>query len=114
MHWPPGSGSGSTTRARMPSSPSSKTWDSPTRPPAMTAASVSIVAATASAVTVRLLDQLVQLAGPVFPLFGVGQRRLALRDAGPVLREFGVQRDHVLLVAGHVFLGHDRVDRAFG
>src|SRR5215210_4709739 len=110
MHWPPGSGSESITWARMPSSPSSKTWNSPTGPAPMTTASVSIVAASAGAVTARLLDQLVQLAGLVFPLVGVRQRALALRDAGPVLRELGVQRNHVLLVAGHVFLRHDRVD----
>ena len=45
----------------------------------------------------RLLDQLVELARAVFPFLGIGQRGLALGDAGPLLGQVGVQLDHVLL-----------------
>src|SRR4051812_9321647 len=106
MHWPPGTGSESITWAWMPSSPSSKTWNRPTGPAPMTTASVSTIEV--------LLDQLAELAGAVFPVIGVRLRCLALGDAGPVLRQVGIQLDHVLLVARHVFLRHDRVDRALG
>ena len=33
---------------------------------------------------------------------------------GQLLRQLGVELDEVLLVARHVFLGQDRVDRALG
>src|SRR6185437_15914538 len=62
----------------------------------------------------RSLDELVELAGAVFPLFRVGQRGLAPRDARPGLRELGVEADHVLLVARDVLFRDDRVDGALG
>src|SRR5687767_5123810 len=93
--------------ALISSRPSSNTWNSPTGPAPTMTASVSI-----KGEVIGSADQFRQLAGLVFPLVGVGQRGLAFRDAGPVLGKLGVERDHVLLVAGHVFLGKDRVDRA--
>src|SRR5579863_6970778 len=50
----------------------------------------------------------------ILPLVGFRQRGLRLRDARPVFREFGVEWREVLLVAWDVFLGVDRVHRAFG
>src|SRR3990167_4808982 len=119
--------------ALISSRPSSKTWNRPTGPAPTITASVSIGPSCAPAVratssfnfgsmvsgppggpAVALLDQLVELAGAVLPLIGVGQRRLALGDAGPFLGQVGVQLDHVLLVAGHVLLGDDRIHRALG
>src|SRR5688500_12938098 len=93
--------------ALISSRPSSNTWNSPTGPAPTMTASVSIG-------SMRLLQQFRQLAGLVFPVVGVGQRGLALGDARPMLRQLGVQLDHVLLVARHVLLRHDRVDRALG
>src|SRR5882672_7268243 len=118
MHWPPSAGSESTSCERSSCSPSWNIWNSPTGPAPTTTASVSIAAVGACFVTRSLgrrsADQLAELAGLVFPLVGIGLRRLALRDARPTFRELGVQRDHVLLVAWHVFFRDDRVDRAFG
>src|SRR5512147_331283 len=102
--------------------PSSKTWNRPTGPAPTITASVSIGPSCAPAVratssfnfgsmlwaarraALRLLDQLIELARAVLPLLGVGQRRLALGDAGPLLGQIGIQLDHVLLIAGHVLL----------
>src|SRR3990167_11277304 len=109
--------------ALISSRPSSNTWNRPTGPAPTMTASVSIGPSCEAAVVAMftsglgsmgagLLLQFRQLAGAVFPVVGIGQRGLALGDAGPHLRELRVQRDHVLLVAGHVFLRHDRVDRA--
>src|SRR5437867_3830127 len=122
MHWPPRAGSESTSWVRSSCRPSWKIWNSPTGPAPTTTASVSIGAAVGALFVTRCgrsvrsvsADQLAELAGLVFPLVGIGLRRLALRDARPILREIGVQRDHVLLVAGHVFFRNDRIDRAFG
>src|ERR1700758_4693306 len=108
MHWPPMCASESTTWALISSRPSSNTWNRPTGPAPTTTASVSMTLTGSSP------DQLVELARAVLPLVGVRQRRLALGDAGPALGEVGVELDHVLLVAGHVFLGHDRVHGALG
>src|SRR6185295_11460174 len=90
-------------------------------PAPTTSASVSIGAADAAgessatgAAASPSLDQLVELAGAVFPLVRIGERRLAPGDARPVLRQLGIERDHVLLVARHVLLGDDRVHRALG
>src|SRR5882762_1518777 len=107
--------------------PNSNTWNSPTGPAPTMTASVSIGPSCESAVfeisTLTfgsmvsvgvLLEQLRQLAGLVFPLVGIGQRGLAFGDARPVLREFGVQLDHVLLIARNILLRHDRVDWALG
>src|SRR5436189_226579 len=110
--------------------PSSKTWNRPTGPAPTMTASVSIGPSCESAVfdisrfgfgsmsssrERDLLDELRQLAGLVFPFVGIGRRCLALGDALPAaLREVGVDLDHVLLVARHVFLRHDRVDGALG
>src|SRR4051812_31865406 len=93
----------------MPSNPSSNTWNRPTGPPPMTRASTAVVG-----VTGGLPDQFAELAGLVLPVIGIGLGCLALGDAGPALRQLGIERDHVLLVARHVFLRHDRVDRALG
>src|SRR5438034_8255059 len=97
--------------ALISSRPNSNTWNRPTGPAPTMTASVSITLAWGSMV---LSDQLRQLAGLVFPFVGIGRRGLALGDARPVLRQIGVELDHVLLIAGHVFLRHDRVDRALG
>ncbi len=60
--------------------------------------------------------QLAELAGLVFPVVGVGHRRLAFGDAFPARQpgQLGVELDHVLLVARQVFLGVDGVHRALG
>jgi hypothetical protein len=50
----------------------------------------------------------------VLPVVGVGQGGLALGDAGPLAGQLGVELDEVELVARHVFLGQDGVDRALG
>src|SRR5262245_2551300 len=100
--------------AWMPSRPRSKAWHRPAGPATMPSASVSMAAVLGTAGIVDLLDQFRQLAGLVFPLVGIGQRGLALGDARPALGQVGVDLDHVLLVARHVFLRHDRIDRALG
>src|SRR5438046_2290226 len=97
MHWPPSAGSASTSCALRPCRPSWKSWNSPTGPAPTTTASVVIVVASAAAagfVDTRSgarrgssADQLAELAGLVFPFVGIGLRCLALRDAGPALRE---------------------------
>src|SRR6218665_181014 len=102
--------------ALISSSPSSNTWNRPTGPAPTITASVSIGKAVwaVGSMAVALLDQLGQLVGPVAPFVGVGQGRLALGDAGPTLGQVGVELDHVLLIARHILLRHDRVRRAFG
>src|SRR4051812_47587613 len=109
MHWPPGYGSVSITCALISSRPSSKTWKRPTGPPPMMTAS-------ASTTGLRVPDELGELAGLVLPLVRIRQGRLALGDALPAhgLREFGVELDELHLVGRGVFLGVDRVHRAFG
>ena len=57
-------------------------------------------------------DQLIQLAGLVFPFFSVRQGLFALGDAGPCLGQVGVDLDVLLLVARHVFFRDDGVDGA--
>src|SRR6478735_8705511 len=121
MHWPPTKGRESTTWAPTSSRPSSNTANSATGPAPTISASVSIGTGRAAAgesatgaAAGESADQLVELAGAVFPLFRVRQRRLAPGDARPALGQLGVELGHVLLVAGHVFLGNDGVDRALG
>src|SRR5436190_12305780 len=103
--------------ALISSRPSSNTWNRPTGPAPTMTASVSIGPSCEPAVLEIsrlalgsmvwvLAFQLRQLAGLVFPFVGIRQRRLALGDARPAFREIGIQLDHVLLVAGHVFLRH--------
>src|SRR5437867_13453095 len=109
--------------AVISSRPSSNTWNSPTGPAPTITASVSIGPSWLSAVLlissfncgsiVRSLDQLFELVLLVGPLVGVRQRCFSLGDARPLLRQLGVERDEVLLFRGHVFLGNDRVHRAF-
>src|SRR3954468_6134722 len=116
MHWPPGEASESMMWALISSRPSSKTWNRPTGPAPTMTASVSMGPSCEPAVFeistlafgsmsgqvkgwAGLLDQFGQLARLVFPLVGVRQRGLALGDAGPVLRQVGVDLDHVDLVA---------------
>src|SRR5258708_38043231 len=50
----------------------------------------------------------------VLPLVGVLGSGLAVGDDGPDLDEVGVQRRECLLLVGQVFLGADRINRAFG
>src|SRR3982751_5988075 len=126
------------------SRPSWKAWNSPTGPAPTISASVSrgacisfpgtpqnrlrraagvapgegVGEATQSARRLgeRLSNQFADLVGHVFPLFGIGQRGLALGDALPAVgeRQFGVELDERDLVGRQVFLGIDRVDRALG
>jgi hypothetical protein len=60
--------------------------------------------------------QLPDLVRLVFPVFGVGQRGLALGDALPAVGQgqLGIDLDEGDLVGRQVFFGVDRVDRAFG
>src|SRR5882672_9697107 len=50
----------------------------------------------------------------VLPLVGVLGSGLGVGDDGPDLGELGVQRGEFLLLLGQVFLGKDRIHRAFG
>src|SRR5688500_19045680 len=123
MHWPPGYASESMMCALISSRPSSKTWNRPTGPAPTMTASVSIGPSWLAAVLlissfncgsiVRSLHQLFELVFLVGPFVGVGQRGFALGDARPLLGQLGVELNEVLLIAGHVFFRHDRVDRAF-
>src|SRR5439155_7895334 len=62
----------------------------------------------------RLALQELQLVLHVLPLVGVLGSRFSIGDDGPDLGELGVQGGEVLLLLGQVFLGNDRVHRAFG
>src|SRR6478672_7603010 len=92
--------------------PSSNTWNRPTGPAPTMTASVSMGPSCAAAVLITSwlsrgsmdlvscsADQLTQLARLVFPLVGVGQRRLAFGDALPAL---GLGQLRVQLGEGHL------------
>ena len=57
--------------------------------------------------------QILQLVGDVLELFGFRQRRLGLGDGRPLARQVDIKLDELLLVRRDVFLGIDRIDRAF-
>src|ERR1043165_1451307 len=100
--------------ALISSRPSSKTWKRPTGPAQTMTASVSMASGLISTACMRSADQFGQLARLVLPLVGVGQGGLAPGDAGPVLGQVGIDLDHVDLIARHILLRHDGVDRALG
>src|SRR5574340_1572752 len=58
--------------------------------------------------------EVAKLFGNAAPLLRVRQRRLALDDRLPRLRELGVQSLESLLSVWNVVLGEDRLDRTFG
>src|SRR5262249_57116593 len=96
----------STTWAEISRKPSSKTWNRPAGPAPMISASVWMGAAIADGNAGEgSADQLADLVGLVLPLVRVGQRRLALGDAGPGLGQVGVDLDERELMGRHVFLG---------
>ena len=102
-------GSESTTWARTSSRPSSNTANRPTGPAPTISASVSM---TSGARCQRTSWSSLPVRS--FHSSASGSARLAPRDARPALGQLGVELGHVLLVAGHVFLGNDGVDRALG
>src|SRR5690606_1675558 len=61
-----------------------------------------------------LAFELLELAGLVFPVFGVGQRAHTAGDDFPLLRKLGVDLDEMTLVRRQVFFGLDGFDWAFG
>src|SRR4051812_23111395 len=48
------------------------------------------------------------------PFVGVARRRLSFDDRLPGLRQLRIERDECMLRVGHVVLGEDSLDRAFG
>jgi hypothetical protein len=61
----------------------------------------------------KLALEVFHLVGRVFPFVGIGEVRFHARDAGPRLGQFNIDLDKLALVGRHVFLGKDRIDRAF-
>ena len=58
--------------------------------------------------------QILQLVGDVLEFLGFRERRLGLGNGRPLARQFDIELDELLLVRRDVFLGIDRIDRAFG
>src|ERR1700712_1405899 len=61
-----------------------------------------------------LVLQVLQLVGDVLELFGFRQGGLGLGDGRPLARQIDIELDELLLVGRDIFLGVDRIDRAFG
>ena len=58
--------------------------------------------------------EVLELVFDVFPVVRVWQRGLARGDAVPLLRQFRIERDEVLLIGRNILFGHDGIHRALG